>query len=143
MGLDTTHEAWHGAYSAFARWRTTIADVGGFPDLDLMAGYYTPGGRFTGEPTTFDTPPGLNGLPIPWTAFMDNPLTPLLMHSDCDGWIEVKDLLPLAARLEELLPLLELEGSGGGHIGSYREKTRQFIDGCRKATKANERLEFH
>ena len=25
MGLDTTHDCWHGPYSMFMRWRTAIA----------------------------------------------------------------------------------------------------------------------
>ena len=27
MGLDCSHNAWHGAYSAFMRWRQKLADV--------------------------------------------------------------------------------------------------------------------
>jgi hypothetical protein len=27
MGLDTTHDAWHGAYSAFMRWREKVGPV--------------------------------------------------------------------------------------------------------------------
>src|SRR5574340_314672 len=30
MGLDTTHGCWHGAYSAFSRWRNTIAEAAGY-----------------------------------------------------------------------------------------------------------------
>jgi len=33
MGLDTSHDAWHGAYSAFMRWRTEIARC-----IDVPAG---------------------------------------------------------------------------------------------------------
>jgi len=39
MGLDTTHGCWHGAYSAFHRWRAGLANAAGIP-LDLMEGYY-------------------------------------------------------------------------------------------------------
>jgi hypothetical protein len=34
MGLDTTHDCWHGAYSAFMRWRRKLAEVAGYPPLD-------------------------------------------------------------------------------------------------------------
>jgi len=30
MGLDTSHECWHGAYSAFTRWRHELATVAGY-----------------------------------------------------------------------------------------------------------------
>lgn len=43
MGLDTTHNAWHGAYSAFMRWRTEIARVAGYPPLSLMEGFFERG----------------------------------------------------------------------------------------------------
>ena len=41
MGLDTSHGCWHGAYSAFTRWRTVLAQAAGIP-LWLMEGYYAP-----------------------------------------------------------------------------------------------------
>lgn len=65
----------------------------------------------------------------------------LLAHSDCEGEIQEDMVGPLADRLEELLPLLE--GDGGGHIGSYREKTQTFIDGLRRAEAAGEAVGFH
>lgn len=40
MGLDTTHGCWHGAYSAFMRWREKLAEVAGLPPLMLMEGFY-------------------------------------------------------------------------------------------------------
>ena len=40
MGLDTSHNAWHGAYSAFMTWRKKIAHLAGFPPLELMEGFY-------------------------------------------------------------------------------------------------------
>lgn len=40
MGLDTTHDCWHGAYSAFMRWRRGIAKAAGIP-LDLMEGFWS------------------------------------------------------------------------------------------------------
>lgn len=40
MGLDTSHDCWHGAYSAFHRWRQKLAEVAGLPPLDLMEGFW-------------------------------------------------------------------------------------------------------
>ena len=119
MGLDTTHDCWHGAYSAFHRWRTKLAEVAGLPPLDSMTGF--------GGSRSWDE---------------SDPLTKLLSHSDCDGEIASADCDPLADRLTELLPLLP-EGDGGGHIGDWREKTQRFIDGLRRAAAAGEDVEFH
>ncbi len=41
MGLDTSHDCWHGAYSAFMRFRTEVAKAAGIP-LRLMQGFYSP-----------------------------------------------------------------------------------------------------
>lgn len=39
MGLDTSHDCWHGAYSAFNRWREAVAKAAGIP-LQLMEGFW-------------------------------------------------------------------------------------------------------
>lgn len=143
MGLDTTHGCWHGAYSAFSRWREKLAEVAKFAPLNEMAGYYPidPDKPFSGQ-TTFDTPPAPNGLPRSWDAYKDDPLTVLLRHSDCDGYIPVEWCEPLAARLEQLIPLLP-DVDAGGHIGNWRDKTQTFIDGLRRAAAAGEDVGFH
>ncbi len=83
------------------------------------------------------------GGKTPWSSLGKDPLIVLLNHSDCDGIIKAKDCAPLADRLEKLLPALRSEGDGGGHIGSYEEKTRQFINGLRLAASRNEDVDFH
>lgn len=121
MGLDTTHDCWHGAYSSFHRWRAKIASVIGV-NLDSMEGFCKTGGR-------------------PWSLLGDDVIVKLLNHSDCDGELPHDICGPLADRLEGLLP--HLLGDGGGHIGNYQEKTKMFIDGLRRAAKAKENVEFH
>ena len=39
MGLDTSHDAWHGSYSTFNEWRNLIARAAGFPPLKEMVGF--------------------------------------------------------------------------------------------------------
>lgn len=39
MGLDTTHDCWHGAYSGFMRWRIGVAKAAGVPLL-LMDSFW-------------------------------------------------------------------------------------------------------
>jgi len=34
MGLDCSHNAWNGSYSAFARWRDFIAERGGYDFIE-------------------------------------------------------------------------------------------------------------
>lgn len=149
MGLDTTHDAWHGAYSAFSRWREKLGEVAGytFHDMTLEGKRYGTGiqvdidwgciertighdlfGRWPSMPVRPDGTP--------------DPLIVLLVHSDCDGEIQAGFCGPLADRLEELLPLLGDE-DGGGHVGAYRDKTEQFIRGLRAAAEEGEPLGFH
>lgn len=155
MGLDTTHDAWHGAYSAFMRWRTEIAKVAGLPPLQLMEGFYQSiGDHCRGCSPTIYLGPATDeltrncierldkSLPIRWDVLKPSPLHELLFHSDCDGEIPAGSCGPIADELEKLIPLLP-EGEGGGHIGMWRAKTQQFVDGLRRAAVANEPLGFH
>jgi len=120
MGLDTSHDCWHGAYSSFNRWRTELCKVSGYGVLEDYHGF---------------------GGDTPWPK--EDPLTILLYHSDCDGEIEWKDCNPIADRLERLIPALKIAGNCGGHIGNYAEKTQQFIDGLRLAASEKENVDFH
>ena len=81
MGLDTTHNAWHGPYSSFNSWRTEICKQAGLGNLREYQG-------FGGEKQ--------------WDEI--HPLYPLLYHSDCDGNIKWKDCKLIADALREILP---------------------------------------
>jgi hypothetical protein len=158
MGLDTTHDCWHGAYSAFSRWREKLAEAAELPPLALMDGFYRPpdpealtwlapaeGGPACGShfgPHVFHWLEGFRDrLPLRWEALKPDPLHLLLNHSDCDGKLEAKDCAGIADSLERLLPALD--GDGGGHIGLWRGKTQTFIDGLRRAAAAGEDVGFH
>ena len=134
MGLDTSHGCWHGPYGAFARWRTELARAAGYkmrePTPEDWSRYVLPWHMFEdknylGE---WDSPPG------------DDPLLFLLAHSDCDGEIHPEHGVHIAARLEQLLPLLEEPYSDWPTY--MRDKTQQFIDGLRKAADAQEDVVF-
>jgi hypothetical protein len=127
MGLDTTHDCWHGAYSAFSRFRLSIARVMGF-DLNKMEGVCPDG--------------------IPWSLLRPDPLWVLLSHSDSEGDIEVEHLLPLADRLDQLMPEFEKFDAGNapaGHLASLgiAGAAKRFADGCRRAAESGEKVEFH
>lgn len=153
MGLDTDFDAWHGAYSAFMKWRCKIAEVAGLPPLELMEGFFEAQETRGFLPTFYL---GVNPdpmmverikrmealLPIKWSCLKKSPLHQLLYHSDCDGSIGSRSCGPIADALEKLLPLLPDEDAGG-HIGNWREKTQQFINGLRAAKAARKPLRFH
>jgi hypothetical protein len=150
MGLDTSHDAWHGAYSAFSRWRCYIAKVAGMPPLELMEGFWGHGfdracivdhDATNLARNTIERIESTGNLPIPWSALKPDPLHVLLHHNDCGGEISPEDCAEIADRLEELLPLMS--GDFGGHVGDVTEKTRKFIAGCRAAAAAGEPLDFH
>ncbi len=132
MGLDTTHDAWSGAYSAFHRWRTRIAEVSGYAQQWAA-------GRFEIDDDEDASEDGIYAGN--WKNAPSDAILLLLLHSDCDGELAPEHCRLLADRLEGLLP--NLHGDGGGHLGDYRAKTEQFIKGLREAAAANEPLGFH
>jgi hypothetical protein len=138
MGLSTSHDAWRGAYSAFNRWRNTVARAAGY-DTGMVK--YENGHER--ETILIDwghiTEKNLAGK---WDETPADPLIVLIAHSDCDGKIYPKQAVPLADRLEELLPLLP-QDRDGGHIGDWRKTTQRFIDGLRKAAANREAVDFY
>lgn len=131
MGLDCSHDAFHGAYSAFNRFRQIVAKAAGgsYPDHDDP----------TLDPRRWYVPDGWKNKDHPgFTEFMN--------HSDCDGEISPDMCLLVADELEALLPSIEkIDDGGAGHIardGGYAEVARRFISGCRAAANNGEPLRF-
>jgi len=133
MGLDVTHNAFSGAYSAFNNLRKFIlTSIGGsYPPHDnkeLKDGYW-----YFGKGYNTETYQGL---------------TEFFSHSDCDGEISPEMCKVVADELEEILPQVEELAKirqSYGHIerdGGWVEVTKRFIEGCRSAHKRNEPLEF-
>lgn len=126
MGLDTSHDCWHGAYSAFMRFRNKVSQVAGYGDIEKRQGFCDDG--------------------IPWPSPELDPLVHFLNHSDCDGEIEAEHCAAIADRLEALLPAMEAadsNGPHGGHLPWYKAATERWITGLREAAKYNEPVEFH
>lgn len=138
MGLDTTHDAWSGAYSAFSRFRNALAKAAGYETIEIKhrETVLIDWAHFT-EENYF----GLWGDVVPCSGVGPDPLLYLIVHSDCDGHLEPEHCAALADRLAELLPALA-GLDGGGHLGNVHAAARRFIDGCRAAADAGERLEF-
>lgn len=117
MGLDTTHGAWHGAYSSFNSWRAEVAKQAGFPPLYEMNGF---GGNRS------------------WDDYLTHPLYELLTHSDCEGDIKWENCKIIADGLFEVLDKIPDE-----FPFSLRKKTKQFIDGLMLAYNSKENLVFN
>lgn len=151
MGLDTSHDCWHGAYSAFNRWRCKVAEVAGMPPLMLMEGFYCKAGDGQHGITTFyDAGNEMvkrchedleKSLPIRWASLRPDPLHALLHHSDCEGYLNWGNAYKMAERLEAVAALMPDEDAGG-HIGNWRDKTLQFAKGLRLAHSLKERIKF-
>ena len=142
MGLDVSHDCWHGAYSAFMRWREEIAKTAGLPPIHLMEGFYKPGNlRWLDNKASFVVESAEKSLPISWDCLKPSPLHELLYHSDCEGEIAWVSCATIADALEALIPLLPT-GDGGGHIGNWKDKTTAFIDGLRLAATKKETVKF-
>jgi hypothetical protein len=116
MGLDTSHDAYHGSYTGFNRFRNMLAILADI-NLHEMQGYTTEGKAWE------DLPPDAIHI--------------LLNHSDCDGIIEAMDCKPLADRMQELLMLIPENDP------DFRVATERFIKGLRLADSKGEDVDFH
>lgn len=136
MGLDVTHDCWHGAYSAFARFREVVAAAAGFEMHEREPGDYTPR-YWQPEWDGWATDAMLGGE---WDQPPEDPLLVLLVHSDCDGVIPVKVAPFLAERLERLAP--SVPETGAGHMPDARAAVLRFAAGLRSAAEAGDDVEF-
>jgi hypothetical protein len=135
VGLDTSHDCWHGAYSAFTRWRTALAEAAGYTIA------YDGGYPYAAE-IQWDRLQDKNYLGH-WDRMPEDPLIILLAHSDCDGEIKPDHAGFLADRLEQLIPALPDVATGHLERYGWRGTTQRFVEGLRKAAAAGEAVEFH
>lgn len=121
MGLDTTHDCWHGPYSQFMRWRVWLGEQVGLP-LGLMDGFlshYLDKDELksveTALPYGHDTIPleaivsarevmrgSMGATPISWGITNGDPLMLVLNHSDCGGKIRWWQCGKIAVRLAQV-----------------------------------------
>ena len=146
MGLSTTHDCWHGPYSAFTHWRNMLAVTAGYqlmhPTPEEIADGAIPSHRYAMIEWTGISQENFAGE---WTRTPPDPLIVLLAHSDCDGVIHPEQGGPLAGRLEGLLPLVpDYPYPLNAPIPDYwRDQTRAFIDGLREAWRLGEDVGFN
>ena len=106
MGLDTTHNCFHGSYTRFYEWRNALCVAAGIE--------YACGGRDRSAAE-------LNG---DWAKLPDDIIYVLIDHSDYDGHILAQHCAPLADRLEGLMPKL---------LRPDQESAKRFVKGLRAA----------
>jgi hypothetical protein len=146
MGLDVSHDCWHGSYGSFNIFRVEIAKAVGIP-LELMEGFYESSriDRLITSKSTLSDAEYIEmyvtrWLPIKWEILKPDPLHILLNHSDCDGTIEIDDQIFIAERLEAIADLLP--GGDSQYRWNMQEKAKQFALGLRDAHMCNEVVEF-
>lgn len=125
MGLDVSHDAFSGAYSAFNRMRIAVCEAtGGGEVKENGETFFAVGGNFR-----FDQHPGL---------------LEFLSHSDCDGEIHPAMCRLVARDLRKVAEVMP-ESSDFGHIaavGGMRAAVIKFAEGCERAADAGEPLVF-
>lgn len=110
MGLDTSHDCWHGPYSSFHYWRNQLAIAAELPPLELMEGFYRGEDQIPwvliknsgALEQAFESVKRsiLDSLPIKWECLKPDPLHILLQHSDCEDDIKNADCKPIAESLK-------------------------------------------
>lgn len=146
MGLDTTHGAFHGAYSAFNRFRQAVAKA--------MGGSYPPHENpLTCSDGDLIIDPDQSKFYVPgnWQIFQkERPgLTAFLLSNDCEGEFSPETCKQMADEIEALLPeiqKLDETEENWGHIsrdGGFGSVAKRYIEGCRLAYNSNETLEYH
>lgn len=152
MGLDCSHDAFHGAYSAFNRLRQFVCAATGEDGSYPPHWQYTSSGDLKKGPTGATLyreglDPNMFYIGDEYTRESHPGLWEFLTHSDCDGEIAPAMCIKVADDLERLLPRMEALGwESHGHIaarGGFIEVVRKFIAGCRSAAAAGEPLDFH
>lgn len=134
MGLDTTHDCWHGPYSMFMRWRQWL-------NLFVMMD------REDSDPAAREIRnmgATHEAIERAWDegqyADQSVPINVLMNHSDCDGEIPAEVCGPLADALESLM---ERRMPERAIYDEMRPATQRFIAGLRRAASAGEPVVFH
>lgn len=118
MGLDTSHNAWHGSYGSFNKFRYWLADRIGI-NLDDYNGY---GQRGTKDLST-----------------INHGIRPLLDHSDCDGELSPEDCKTVADGLDLIIKAVVPNDD----LYGFYKCAIQFREGCLLAHSQNETIDFH
>lgn len=123
MGLDTTHNAWHGPYSSFNDFRREILKAYNGTDLFDYAGYEMRSKKDNNRQSP----------QIPLSDIDDDGILLLMDHSDCDGGIRWVDCKLVAESVNKVITKLS---------GNHFHDAIQFSKGCMDAYNKKEDLLF-
>lgn len=136
MGLDTTHNCWHGSYTGFSHWRNMVAATIDWK-ISTDGHYGIPEDRIPDQQPMGGYPNSVY-LGI-WSNDPADVIDVLMVHSDCEGIIPHRFTLPLAQRLLQVADrMIEDEVDQW-----YIDAARDFASGLMRAHRANEDVEFH
>ena len=119
MGLDTTHNCFHGPYSTFNRFRYSLGYQIGI-DLDEYKGYNKDGAKDLSK--------------------IEHELMPLFNHSDCDGRLTIKESKSIVKGLNIVLENFVEKDK---YDFNFKELITQFRDGCLDAISKKQMVKFH
>lgn len=151
MGLDTSHDAFHGGYGSYLILRQSLMAAAGYRQTKE----YPPTYEWDGDPD-FDLP-GNKTLwdraamgEVDLDEWPFDPVLYLWAHQDCDGVIPPAMAGRIAERIEELLPKLNdatltFAPAWGVESPTGRSTTSmaiQFAKGLRTASDAGEEVVF-
>jgi len=153
MGLDTSHDCWHGAYGSFREFREGVGRAAGLPYRVITESGYDKGSYTLDIDWDIYTEANLEGDwdtdPV-WQQKGDiyghpkqDDVLYLLIHSDCDGVLRSTYLPRLKKRLEELVPAYDAWVDANYDRHYYKHDLKLFIDGLTKAIEAGEDVDFH
>lgn len=112
MGLDFSHGNAHWAYSGFMRFRDRLAEALG----------YTKSLRDMYDDDTY-------------TCMENEPIYPLINHSDCDGDLTVEEMQQILPQLEDIINRWDDEDY-------EKDRGLLLIESMKEAINDNEPLEF-
>ncbi len=136
MGLDVSHDCFHGAYSAFNRFRQSVARAcgGSFPPHD--EDFRRDNGSIPDRKTYYWND---DGIPEAHHAAVAT----FLGHEDCDGTFTPTEAAGVAEFLRWAAPKMNEEVQG--HLSwatTMGDVAIRFANGCARAANADEDVEF-
>lgn len=131
MGLDVSHDCWHGGYHSFNTWRDTVSRYAGY-SFDL---YDTENGKVKAPVIDWQKIDN-NNLMGKWKVMPSDPWWIIIAHYDCDGIIQKDHVKPLYERMEQILQLIPKDDT------VVYDKTVKFIEGLKFAYERNEKVTF-
>lgn len=115
MGLSIDYDIWEGSCTGFNEFRRALMSAADMeePDYNKYKWYH------------------FRGM---WKQVPKDPLTILIVHSDCDGYLFIENYHVLRGRLVELRPKMAAE---------WLPELENWIDGLQKALEDRVILRFH